>query len=717
MIDLSRLRLALLRRRAAGMVEYGALAALIAVAALGAVMMLGQRTGDLTERTNDILVGDAPPPGAPAGAPLQGILPGVLVWGPPFLEFALSPVQPTVQATATLSNTGGGRSLPFSPLQISGPDAMAFSIVATDCPATLGAGESCTVTVAATAASNGVLTATLGAAGAPGGVSLTAVATGFEPLLAWSTPAAVAVDGTPGPDPLPRTHVQTLTLTNDSFANAPGVAPAVLAASGATVALTHDCPAVLPPLATCTVTVTVTATDNGPISATLTSGGSSPTQPVEVVLAGAAAGFAPAFAWSGGGAFTLTAPDSNPATVDQTFTLTNVGTLAGTPAVPTVSGSGPGYAFSPVSHDCTGVLAVGETCSATVRATYTDNVAAATGTLGGPATFDLTGSASGFAPAWAFDAAPDGVFSITAPATSTSKTFTLRNTGTLAGAVPARSISGPHALDYTITGGTCASQTLAPNATCTVVVTFTANDNVSNRTATLAAGGASKALTGSASGFAPAFAWSGGGAFTLTSPTGNPAVVDRTFILTNTGTLAGTPAVPTVSGSGPGYSFSLVSHNCTGVLAVGATCSATVRAIYTNNVAAATGTLGGPATLALTGSASGFAPAWAFDAEPDGEFRIFSPPPWQMSKTFTLRNTGTLAGTVPPRSISGPYATYYFSITGGTCASQTLEPNATCSVVVRFSSPLNNHGAIGTLTAGGASKNLSGLVSYWTQWD
>jgi Flp pilus assembly pilin Flp len=135
MIDLSRLsrlRLPLLRRRAAGMVEYGALAALIAVAAFGAVMLLGQSTGDLTERTNDILVGDAPPPGAPAGAPLQGILPGVLVWGPPFLDFALSPVAPTVQATAMLANTGGGRSLPFSPLQISGPDATAFSVVATD---------------------------------------------------------------------------------------------------------------------------------------------------------------------------------------------------------------------------------------------------------------------------------------------------------------------------------------------------------------------------------------------------------------------------------------------------------------------------------------------------------------------------------------------------------------------------------------------------------
>jgi hypothetical protein len=78
----------------------------------------------------------------------------------------------------------------------------------------------------------------------------------------------------------------------------------------------------------------------------------------------------------------------------------------------------------------------------------------------------------------------------------------------------------------------------------------------------------------------------GGGTFTLTSPTGNPATVEHAFILTNTGT----PAAPTVSGSGPGCVFSLAAHDCNRVLAAGETCFATVRATYTTNVAAATGT-------------------------------------------------------------------------------------------------------------------------------
>jgi hypothetical protein len=173
--------------------------------------------------------------------------------------------------------------------------------------------------------------------------------------------------------------------------------------------------------------------------------------------------------------------------------------------------------------------------------------------------------------------------------------------------VPARFIYGPNAGDYVITGGTCAGQTLAPNATCTVVVTFTAAGNVSDRTATLAAGGAS---------------------------------------------------------------------------------------------------------MTLTGSASGFAAAWTFDAAPDGTFVISSPAtnPTSASKTFTLRNTGTLAGVVPTHGLSGAHAGDY-AIIGGTCAGQTLAPNATCTVQVRFSADANVSVRTATLTADGASKVLIGSAS------
>jgi hypothetical protein len=123
-------------------------------------------------------------------------------------------------------------------------------------------------------------------------MDLSRSASGFDPLLVWSDSPSLAIDGTPGPDPLPRTDVQTITLTNAGFADASGVAPAVLAASGATASLTHDCPALLLPSASCTVQVVAAADADGPISVTLTSGGSDSTQPVEAVLSGSATGFA-----------------------------------------------------------------------------------------------------------------------------------------------------------------------------------------------------------------------------------------------------------------------------------------------------------------------------------------------------------------------------------------------------------------------------------------
>jgi len=487
-----------------------------------------------------------------------------------------------------LTNTGSGV-LPIGAPGISGPDATAFQIISTDCGAVLLPGESCTVSVEASATANGAATAVLAVAGVPGGASLSRTATGFDPILAWSGSPTIAISGAPGPEPLPRTGQTTLTLENQGFADATGIAPALSGpdaglapTASCTVTLTVEasdntafaatldaggpaststgvaatasgfapafawtgdgtflldgsiatpttaqrtftlantgtlagapdpvavsgtgfslvstsCGPVLQIAETCTATVAVSASDNGTLTGDLTSGDAG------LPLSATASGFAAAWSWSDGGTFILTTPSANPDTVDQTFTLTNTGTLAGTPATPTVSGSGTGFAYSLVTHTCGSSLAVGATCTATVRATYTNNVASATGTLAsGTVSRALTGSASGFAAAWAFDSSPSGIFAIAAPATTSTQTFTLRNIGTLAGPVPTRAITGTNAADYGITGGTCASQTLPPNDTCTVQITFTASTNVADRTATLSAGSATRALSGSASGF------------------------------------------------------------------------------------------------------------------------------------------------------------------------------------------------------------------------
>jgi hypothetical protein len=549
---------------------------------------------------------------------------------------------------------------------------MAFSVVATDCSATLGAGESCTVTVAATAASNGVRTATLGAAGAPGGVSLTAVATGFDPLLAWSPPAAVAVDGTPEPGPLPRTHIQTLTLTNVGFADAPGIAPAVLAASGATATLTHDCPAVLLPSASCIVQVTVAADDNGPISATLTSGGSGPTQPVEVALSGSAAGFAAVLVWDSVPAdFSLNVANggvTEPATTTPgptgTAVLRNAGTLPSGPI--SIALAGPDSAAYEIVADedtCSGqALLPGATCTVGVRLVA--------GLFPGDYSLQLTASASPTvaAPprtqrvigprlalveqrfAGTAQTADHGVWSGALPpmiggTDGGIREIRIRNVGNAptgpmqadraalqdAGFTIAWLLDGPEGpVLIRNTAGTDADVSGAgPGAADAAIALNPGQDAVLHTR--LMRGQDLHALTGPLTGArsfagvvrlggvafpeadvsatylaAPALAWEGGGSFAMTGITTSPATHDQTFTLRNIGNVAQTPPTPTVAGSGTGFSYALLGTTCGPQLLPNATCTATVQATYTADVADAPGQLtAGPATVALAGSAAG----------------------------------------------------------------------------------------------------------------
>jgi hypothetical protein len=114
-----------------------------------------------------------------------------------------------------------------------------------------------------------------------------------------------------------------------------------------------------------------------------------------------------------------------------------------------------------------------------VRATYTDNVAAATGTLGGPATLALTGSASGFAAvlAWigmpadfALNVSNGGVTNPTNAAAGPTGTATLHNTGTLATGPVTVAFVGARADSYELAPGQdgCTGQILAPGSSCTV---------------------------------------------------------------------------------------------------------------------------------------------------------------------------------------------------------------------------------------------------------
>ena len=301
-----------------------------------------------------------PPPagGAAAGSPPPA---GQGAWSGSG-AFALTPASTPQTRAFILTNVGQGL-LTLGAPQIVGPGTPAFQILGSDCGA-LPPGDSCEVLVQATASANGAAAATLSIAGVPGGVVLSRMASGFDPALAWSGGGAFVIDGTPGPELLPRTAQQTFTLGNQGFADATGVAPAISGPDADAFSLTTDCPPVLPQGAVCTVTVTAAASDNGPLAATLFSGGATPaTQP----LSATATGFAAVFAFDPYNRETNALSSATLPGPTRTMVLRNTGTLAVMPTPAFLSGPGE-TSFEIVSDDCAGTpLAPGGSCSIGVR--------------------------------------------------------------------------------------------------------------------------------------------------------------------------------------------------------------------------------------------------------------------------------------------------------------------------------------------------------------
>jgi hypothetical protein len=359
-------------------------------------------------------------------------------------------------------------------------------------------------------------------------------------------------------------------------------------------------------------------------------------------------------------------------------------------------------------------LAAGAVCTATVEARASSETVAETRLVAGgawTAEVPVQMLAAGFAPQLAWSGVPtfaiDGTPGAGPLPRTVQRTFTLTNTGTAAadlavGVSGAGFAPGPPS--------TTCTTTLAPNASCTFAVEASASAN-GTFSGTLSSGGAApatQALVATASGFAAAWSWSDGGALTLDAPTGYPSVVTRTFTLTNIGTAAGAPPAPAATGGDLLHDVVLAGTTCAAVLEREESCTATVEARFRGDVAALSGILtAGDATLALTGWATGFSTALAFDPY-DRETSSLSattmPGP---TRTFLLRNTGTGLLPVSPTPVLTGAGAAAFEIVGGTCGG-ALTPGEACGTQVRLAAgaPAGFHAA--TLEAGDASLAIDG---------
>lgn len=291
----------------------------------------------------------------------------------------------------------------------------------------------------------------------------------------------------------------------------------------------------------------------------------------------------------------------------QNITITNGGGSA-TGAL-TVGITGPNAAEFPIvgANGCQGaVLAAGGTCTFSVRFSPTSagtaksaNVAV-TGTPGGTANISLTGD--GISPAQLVSNPPSKDFgSVTTGTTSATQTFTITNSGGQTSAAVNPALAGANAAEFTLMNTSC-SGTLAPAASCDVIVAF-APTSTGVKAATLTFSGGSAALSGT--GISPAQITANPTSLTFAGNTllGSTTLA-QSFTVTNNGaSTTGTLAV-TITGANAG-DFAQ-TNNCT-TLAQNATCQVNVTFAPTaaglrGATVNVTGTPGGTVGVAVAGT-------------------------------------------------------------------------------------------------------------------
>lgn len=472
----------------------------------------------------------------------------------------------------------------------------------------------------------------------------------------------------------------------------------------------------------CAITVAPIPQTDGAYSATLSVNAfNAPSLP----LSGIASGFTQPMAWSGSGSgWTVTSPTPG---ATRAFTLTHQGTQPITNLAVSLTGTN-ASTFEIVSNNCPTSFAVGGTCTVNIRplgtspATYSATLTAQ-GTNATAVNIALSGTATTPTANLAFSGSGTGI-DITnpasVPANSNTRVITLTNTGnaTLPSA-PTFSFTGTDASTFSVQSHTCGALTQGANCTVSVRATrSTGGSYTANIVATAGSITTSMGLSGTASGFNASLAWSGGGLFSITSPSSSPAFSNtQTYTLTNSGSGSVSNVPIQLSGTNPS-NFQITTNTCTSAtLNPGGNCQVQVQMLSSTsgnfNASLVAASTNNP-SITLSGSASGFNPAYSWRAAPSGTTTITTAPnaealwpttPATMTAlSVRLFNGGTGAGTLPANAISITNGT----ITSDGCSGQTLGVNQACTVSYRLPnsiaiSPNTVNGSLTHSTAGSLS--------------
>ncbi|HTA45365.1 MAG TPA: choice-of-anchor D domain-containing protein [Bryobacteraceae bacterium] len=489
------------------------------------------------------------------------------------------------------------------------------------------------------------------------------------------TPATLTFSQNAGSTSAP----QNITVTNFGGSNINGLT----LSAGAPFAETNNCPAVLIPAASCTVSVTFTPAAQGAASGTISVSddsynlGSSQT----LILSG-----------------TGTAPAATITPASLSFSSQVIGTSSTARNVTVQSnGSGPlqitnitvAAPFSETDN-CTGSIAPAASCSVAVVFSPT-TVGSASGVLtitdnAGTQTVSLSGS--GASPV-TLSSTSLSFGSLAVGSTSAAKTVTVTNR--LSTALTFTGISVPAGGPFAISSNTCGAG-IAAGASCTVGVSFTpAAAGAATGTLTFADSAINSPQTVSLSGTGTAPVTFSASSLSFGTVTVGNTSSTKTVTLTNRLSVALTLS-PAVVSSG----FNIASNTCGTSVAAGASCAVGVTFTPTATGAAA-GTLTftdsavtSPQTITLSGTGGATSSPVTLSAG-TLNFGTVTTGSTSAPITITLTNRQSVSLGFTSIGITGPFA-----IASNTCGT-SIGAGAGCSVGVTFS-PTATGAATGTLT-------------------
>jgi hypothetical protein len=397
---------------------------------------------------------------------------------PTSLDFGARSVGSTSAAqSSTLTNTGNA-ALNITGVSITGTNAGDFAQT-NNCPSSLGAGASCSISV----------TFTPGAAGArSASVSIADDATSSPQSIALTgSGQAPAVTLTPTSLSYGSQLVGTTSGSQSSTLRNSGTGPLTITSielagtNAGDFGQTNNCP--VAPLtlavnATCTLTVTFSPTASGPRSASVSIADDAAGSPHSLGLSGTGTQPAPAVTLN---PTSLSFGNQRVATssANQSVTVSNTGTAPLSISSIGVSGANAGdFAQGSDCPTVPGTLAAGGSCTIQVSFTpsatgsRTASVSIADDASGNPHTVSLSGT--GTAPAVTLTPASLTFSGQTVGTTSPTQSVTVRNSGTAGLAISSIALGGTNAGDFGQSNN-CPTvpSLLAANATCTVTVSFT----------------------------------------------------------------------------------------------------------------------------------------------------------------------------------------------------------------------------------------------------